>query len=100
MFDIALLASGAALGLLPQMAFADPARTRGFSYDGDRYVYSVVEKGPVRIIRGNEVKSGRPFRLVVGPRFVTGSVAGTPVSFSRREVVPFGGSVSVDVAAR
>lgn len=97
---IATMAGSALIAMLPQGALDITPGAAAFEHEGRRYVYTVVEKGRSRVIEGHDEQSLRPFRLVVGKTFVTGTVAGTPVSFPRSAVKPVSGGVTVDMAAR
>jgi hypothetical protein len=87
------------LALVPATASAETSAPKTIEYQGARYTYTVTEKADgVRVLRGMEEKSFSPFLLTVGKKRVTGTVNGSPVSFSLRSVKPLQGTV--EVAAR
>lgn len=53
-----------------------------FERDGVAYVGTVETKGSAQLISGREVESGRPFELVVRNGHVSGTYAGSPVSYT------------------
>jgi hypothetical protein len=88
----------AALAVLPAMVAAEPPTPQTMTYDGVTYTYTVTEKNGIRRIDGMMDKGFKRFSLVVGKYFVDGTVGGTPVSFSLKQVKPLIGTV--EVAAR
>jgi hypothetical protein len=80
---------------------ATPALAETFTHEGVTYEYTVEQKGNIRVITGKDTSSGRPFELTVRSGWVDGHVDGTPVSFSKREVVRLRPTVvSAEIAAR
>ena len=72
-----------------------------FIHDGSTYVYSVEERGDLRILKGEVVESRKPFTLRVSRNWVDGEVDGSPVSFSKRDVVRLKPTVTIaEIAAR
>jgi hypothetical protein len=88
----------AALAFIPAMASAEAPKSQTMTYDGVTYTYTVTEKNGIRKIEGMMDKGFKRISLVVGKHFVEGTVGGTPVSFSLKEVKPLKGTV--EVAAR
>lgn len=78
-----------------------PALAETFTHDGVTYVYSVEQRGNMRLITGRDVTNNRPFALSVKNGWVAGDVDGNSVSFSTREVKSTKPQVTVtEVAAR
>jgi hypothetical protein len=78
-----------------------PALAETMTHDGITYVYSVEQRGNVRLITGEDTTNHRRFSLRASRNWVDGTVDGTAVSFSTRDVVRLKPEVSVtEVAAR
>jgi hypothetical protein len=73
--------------MIAASALTTPALAETFVHDGSTYVYSVVERGNVKILKGEVAESRKAFTLRVSRNWVDGEVDGSPVSFSKREVV-------------
>jgi hypothetical protein len=87
--------------LIAAAAFATPALAETLVHDGVTYVYAVEQRGNVKIIKGEDATTRRPFTLRVRSGWVEGVVDGSPVSFSTRDVVRLKRAVvSTEVAAR
>lgn len=78
-----LLASIAFTGLSAAAMASEPVT---FEHNGARYVYSVDQKGPYRIIEGVEARTGKRFKLRVGEKRVTGTVGTSEVRFRLSDV--------------
>jgi hypothetical protein len=82
-------------------ATAAPALAETLTHDGITYVYSVEQRGKMRIITGEDTTHHRHFTLRASPTWVDGTVDGSPVSFSTRDVIRLKPEVTVtEVAAR
>ena len=82
-------------------AIATPALAETVTHDGITYVYSVEQRGKMRLITGEDVTNRRAFTLKVSDKWVDGVVDGNPVSFSARDVVRLKPSVLTgEIAAR
>jgi hypothetical protein len=82
-------------------AISPPALAETFTHKGTTYVYSVEQRGNLQIIKGLDTKTKRPFTLRVSNNWVDGEVDGSPVSFSKRDVVRLTPTVSTtEIAAR
>jgi hypothetical protein len=87
--------------LIAAAAFTAPACAETITHDGITYVYSVEQRGNMRLITGEDTTTHRPFTLRVSKRWVDGDVNGRPVSFSTRDVVRTKPTVaSSEIAAR
>lgn len=71
--------SAAVLLSLPVAAYAGE---RSFTRDGVTYVYTADYRGASTVLSGKTLPVGSSYRLTVRGRKVTGTVDGTPVSFS------------------
>lgn len=81
-------------------ATTTPALAETVTHQGVTYVYSVEQRGNVRLITG-ESSDHRRFSLRASPTWVDGTVDGSPVSFSVRDVIRLKPEVTVtEVAAR
>ena len=86
--------------LIAAAALATPALAETVTYEGITYVYSVEQRGNVRMISGED-SDHRVFTLRVSRNWVDGTVNGSPVSFSTRDVARLKPEVTVtEVAAR
>lgn len=87
--------------LIAVSTIATPAFAETFVHNGSTYVYSVEERGNIRILKGEVAESRKPFTLRVSRNWVDGEVDGSPVSFSKREVVRLKPTVTIaEIAAR
>lgn len=87
--------------LIAASALASPALAETFVHDGVTYVYSVEQRGAVKIITGEDANTRKPFKLVVRNGRVQGTVGNMPVSFSTRDVVRVNPrAISTEVASR
>ncbi len=89
------------LAIIPAIANAEPSEPVSFRHSGQLYTYTTEQVGETRVLRG-EAGAGRdPFVLTVGKSWVSGTVNGSPVSFSLKSVKRIRGIVTVDqLAAR
>ncbi len=86
--------------LIAAAALATPALAETMTHEGITYVYSVEQRGNVRVISGED-SDHRVFTLRVSRNWVDGTVNGSPVSFSTRDVIRLKPEVTVtEVAAR
>jgi hypothetical protein len=91
-----LIAVPVALAAVTAPAFAETV-----THNGVTYVYSVEQRGNVRLITGEDTTNHRRFSLRASRNWVDGTVDGSPVSFSTRDLVRLKPEVSVtEVAAR
>jgi hypothetical protein len=58
------------------------ASERSFTRDGVTYVYTSTQRGDATVLTGKTLETGSSYTLTVRGRRVTGTVGGTPVSFS------------------
>ncbi len=87
--------------LIAVTAVATPALADTFVHDGTTYVYSIEQRGDIQILTGVDSKTRRPFTLRVSRNWVDGNVDGSPVSFSKRDVIRSKPSVlTTEIAAR
>jgi hypothetical protein len=87
--------------LIAATSLATPVFAETITHDGITYVYSVEQRGKVRIITGQDTTNHRHFTLRASAKWVDGTVDGNPVSFSTRDVIRFKPEVTVtEVAAR
>lgn len=81
-------------------AMITPALAETFVHNGKTYTYSVEQRGTARIIKGED-SDHRAFSLRASKNWVDGTVDGSPVSFSIRDVIRLKPEVTVtEVAAR
>jgi hypothetical protein len=81
-------------------AMITPALAETLVHNGKTYTYSVEQRGNIRLISGED-SDHRAFKLRVSNRWVDGTVDGSPVSFSTRDVIRLKPEVTVtEVAAR
>jgi hypothetical protein len=86
--------------LVAAVAITTPALAESFVHQGIIYVYSVEQRDNLRVISGEDSQH-RAYTLRVSKNWVDGTVDGSPVSFSIRDVVRLKPEVSVtEVAAR
>jgi hypothetical protein len=87
--------------LIAAAAVITPALAETVTHQGVTYVYSVEQRGKMRLITGEDTTNHKPFTLRVSKRWVDGVVDGSPVSFSTRDVVRIKPTVvSSEIAAR
>jgi hypothetical protein len=87
--------------LIAATAIATPAIAETFVHDGKTYVYSVEDRGTLKILKGEVAESRKPFTLRVSRNWVDGDVDGSPVSFSKRSVIRLKPTVTTtEIAAR
>lgn len=72
--------------LIAAAAITTPALAETMVHKGKTYTYSVEQRGNLRLISGEDSEH-RPFSLRVSNRWVDGTVDGSPVSFSTRDVM-------------
>jgi hypothetical protein len=78
-----------------------PALAETFVHEGSTYVYTVEERGNLKILKGEVAESRKPFILRVSRNWVDGEVDGSPVSFSKRDVIRLKPTVTTtEMAAR
>ena len=81
-------------------AMITPALAETLVHEGKTYTYSVEQRGNIRLISGED-SDHRAFKLRASTRWVDGTVDGSPVSFSTRDVIRLKPEVTVtEVAAR
>jgi hypothetical protein len=86
--------------LVAAVAITTPALAESFVHQGITYSYSVEQRGNLRVISGEDSQH-RAYTLRVSKNWVDGTVDGSPVSFSIRDVVRLKPEVTVtEVAAR
>lgn len=79
-----LLLASFAIIAVPATAMASEPVT--FEHDGAQYVYTVDQQGAYKIIEGVDARTGKRFKLRVGPKRVTGTVGTSEVRFRLSEV--------------
>jgi hypothetical protein len=79
---------------VPAIAHAEEPATQRFEHKGSSYSYTVTQIGDIRVIRGVEERTGKPFTLRVGARRVHGAVGSQQVSFPLRDVEPLAKSAT------
>jgi hypothetical protein len=88
-----------ALVLIPAIAHADASEPVSFRHEGQTYTYTAEQVGNKKVLRGHMGPSNEPFVLNVANRWVTGTVNGSPVSFSLKSVKRVRGIVIMDQMA-
>ena len=87
--------------LIAAAAITTPALAETFVHEGVTYVYSIEQRGNMQILTGENSKTRQPFTLRVSRNWVDGEVGGSPVSFSKRDVIRLKPTVSAsEIAAR
>jgi hypothetical protein len=87
--------------LIAAAAVSTPAVAETFVHKGSTYIYTVEQRGNLKILKGEVAESRKPFILRVSRNWVDGEVDGSPVSFSKRSVIRFKPTVTTtEIAAR
>lgn len=73
--------------LIAAAAASTPAIAETVVHNGVTYVYTVEQRGDIQILKGEDTKTRKPFTLRVSRNWVDGDVNGSPVSFSKRDVI-------------